>query len=122
MGQSIQKQKLPELQEALRLGDQALPDVTALLDSGMSVDTMIEQKSALYYAIEKSNTLTAELLLERKAKVELGYHLDTPLHIAASKGSVRIAMQLLDRGAKVNAKNSDQCTPLWLAVSHGRYA
>ena len=40
----------------------------------------------------------------------------TPLHIACQSGHTKIAGLLLDRGAEVDHRNAQECTPLNLAV------
>ena len=47
---------------------------------------------------------------------------ETPLHCAAAKGNLCIAAMLIEKGAKVNARNHNGCTPLWLAASQGHYS
>ena len=47
---------------------------------------------------------------------------ETPLHCAAAKGNLHIAAMLIEKGAKVNARNHNGCTPLWLAASQGHYS
>jgi uncharacterized protein len=45
---------------------------------------------------------------------------DLPLHVAARRGRVVIARELLDHGAAVNAKNSRGQTALYLALANGK--
>lgn len=47
---------------------------------------------------------------------------ETPLHCAAAKGNLQIAVRLVDKGAKINARNHNGYTPLWLAASQGHYS
>ncbi|MGA7982252.1 MAG: ankyrin repeat domain-containing protein [Chromatiaceae bacterium] len=45
---------------------------------------------------------------------------DYPLHVAARRGRVVIARELLRHGAKVNAGNRLGRTPLYVALAHGK--
>ena len=43
----------------------------------------------------------------------------TPLHIACQEGRTKVVTCLLARGAEVDHKNAQACTPLNLAVTNG---
>ncbi|KAK7097182.1 serine/threonine-protein phosphatase 6 regulatory ankyrin repeat subunit C-like isoform X2 [Littorina saxatilis] len=119
MGQSLEK--VCELEAAIKQGPDALPVVTALLKAGVSASAAHGPRSVLYFAIEHDCTSAAELLLDHGADVRKGYYTETPLHCAASRGNVSIVSKLLERGAQVNTKNHNHCTPLWQAASEGHY-
>ncbi|MCD4782433.1 MAG: ankyrin repeat domain-containing protein [Candidatus Eremiobacteraeota bacterium] len=44
---------------------------------------------------------------------------DTPLHLAAEEGQMKIAELLMSKGAKINEKSRNKETPLHLAVEKG---
>ena len=44
-------------------------------------------------------------------------HMDTPLHFAAKKRSLKVMRLLIEKGADVNATNSSKRTPLHIIVS-----
>lgn len=44
---------------------------------------------------------------------------DTPLHLAAEEGQVKIAKLLISKGAKINGKSKSKETPIHLAVEKG---
>ncbi|KAK7491166.1 hypothetical protein BaRGS_00017603 [Batillaria attramentaria] len=117
MGQSMKK--LGQLRQALEEGDVSLPAIATLLDSGVSVNTQIDHASILYCAITKKQPAIVEFLLDQGANIQLGYFTETPLHLAAAMGDLCTVSVLLARGAKVNARNHNGCTPLWNAVRGG---
>ena len=46
--------------------------------------------------------------------------LNTPLHYAAYNGNLELCQLLVDNGARINSKNSADCTPLFLASQQGQ--
>jgi len=60
------------------------------------------------------------LLLDHNADVHMGNNSgDTPLHVAASYGSLEVAGILLECKVEVNSRNHDGSTPLHFASSSG---
>lgn len=45
----------------------------------------------------------------------------TPLHFAAEKGHLDIVTLLIDKGANINSRDSNNCTPLHIAAKYGRF-
>jgi ankyrin repeat protein len=109
-------------------------DVACLLiTAGASVNSKTEEAwTALHAAcVGKEDEMVALLLshgadptvysYDRAFDEQLGWHfLGTPLHIAAANGSVKVAEQLLAKGALVNqAWDADQRTPIFYAAAYG---
>jgi len=44
------------------------------------------------------------------------------LHVASKVNDARLAQLLIDNRAKLEARVSDECTPLYMAVHNGHYA
>jgi len=98
-----------DVQEAaVLLSDQTGPDVKDL----MGLTPLIA--AAIAHQPE-----TTALLIERGADVNMAAADMTPLHFAASAGSLRVAKVLLAHGAAVNAQGPGGLTPLALALESG---
>ncbi len=54
----------------------------------------------------------------RFADFDIYYNEDTPLHVAAFQGDIKVTRLLLDRGAKVNVNNRPGHSPLYHAVDN----
>ena len=64
--------------------------------------------------------LVRSLVAQREELVRCeDYDLRTPLHIAIQQGNTEIVQLLLDKGAKVNAKDRWDRTPLDMALLKG---
>lgn len=73
----------------------------------------------LYNAIEERNSEVARLLMENGADVSAVVTEDggeTALHVAAKYDDDFIALELIRRGADINAKNDEKRTPMFLAA------
>ena len=72
---------------------------------------------ALPYS-QAGNVATGPEIWERRSKQtkEAG---ETPLHVAAAAGHTAVVRLLLEKGAKINAIDSDRITPLQRAVESG---
>lgn len=96
-----------------------------LLSLGGDAGAVTAQKrSPLHYAASKGQAGLAGALLEAGAAVDgkdcTG---NTPLHRAAATGRVDVVKLLLDAGgAKLDARNREQQTPLLLAAMGGHHA
>ena len=81
-------------------------------------------KTCLYIAAQEDCVETFQLLIEHpKVKFlleEFDKNENTPLHIAAMRGYIKIVKMLLDMDACIDAKNDLNLTPLHLAAKHGR--
>jgi ankyrin repeat protein len=73
-------------------GDYSLPDA--------------HQKEPIFYAVDKNNQDLVHFLLEKDGTVATRCNdKRTPLHDCAERGFLDIAIDLLDHGADVNARN-----------------
>lgn len=81
-------------------------------------------KTCLYVAAEEDSFEAFRLLQENKEVKSLLEEFDknenTPLHIAAMKGHIKITEMLLDMGACIDTKNDQNLTPLHLAAKFGQ--
>jgi len=81
-------------------------------------------KTCLYVAAEDDCVDVFMVLREhKKVKIlleEFDKNENTPLHIAAMKGNLKIVEMLLEMGACIDSKNDQNLTPLHLAAKHGR--
>lgn len=80
-------------------------------------------KTALYLSVEAHHEPAVKLLIEAAADVNLrdrGLNNDTPLHVAAYRGSANIMRHLLRAGADINAVNLLSRSPLDLASQKDR--
>ncbi len=76
--------------------------------------------TGLHRAVESDRQNMVEMLLASGADPnKVDYFKDSPLHFAASRGSVGTVITLLQAKASVNARNSSGYTPLHLAASNG---
>ncbi|MBC8141559.1 MAG: ankyrin repeat domain-containing protein [Armatimonadetes bacterium] len=73
----------------------------------------------LYEAASMADVSLVRVLLDKGADIEKKWTLGTPLHGAASTGSVEITRLLLARGAVADAEDGFQGTPLVSAASEG---
>jgi uncharacterized protein len=93
--------------------------VSQLLDRGFDVNTLnSEAEHGWHLAIREPSSKVISLFLSRK-KIDLNPHNrnnETPLMLAALKGQVALARQLMDKGADVNKPG---WTPLHYAATHG---
>jgi ankyrin repeat protein len=105
---------------AARLGFSAL--VRVLLQNGALPNCEDDEgKTPLHHAAEgRGDPCTAAQLLCRGAHVDAtSATSDTPLHLAAMMGSIRMAAVLLMRGADPRKSCSDSFCPLHVAAFHG---
>lgn len=94
-----------------------------LLDSGADVNARDKtSNTALYVAARAGHKGMVELLLSRKAELDLGPPSGGPLFAAASRGYKSVVEVLLAHGADVNARNSSGETSLHLAAGADRRA
>ncbi|XP_044260236.1 uncharacterized protein LOC123008484 [Tribolium madens] len=94
-----------------------------LLDKGANIDTTTStynKMSPLHAAVEHHHQEIVELLLKRKACVDvMDRYRSTPLHLAASKGLLNLARTLINFGADIDFADNFGRTPLQLAASFG---
>eukprot|EP00794_Sanderia_malayensis_P000499 gene499-1145_t len=83
-----------------------------------------DDRTCLFIAAEEDCVDTLKFLLEHSKAQQLLDEFDerenTPLHVAASKGFIKIVKILLQRNACIDAKNDQNLTPLHLAAKYGR--
>jgi ankyrin repeat protein len=79
-------------------------------------------------AIFENNEETAGFFFDHGMDVNMQYTQDkahcekTPLHFAAEQGSLSVLLAIVSRGAGVDPTDSEQRTPLQLAIENNRYA
>ncbi|KAK1375854.1 Potassium channel [Heracleum sosnowskyi] len=78
--------------------------------------------SLCFAAMREDDMLLHKLLRQGKDPDELDSTGRTPLHIAASRGSMECVSVLLDYGANPNSKDSEGNVPLWESISGGHEA
>src|SRR5207247_6422498 len=108
------------IHDAARKGD--LEKVRALLEVNPELLRAQDKDgfSPLHLAAWKGHKEVVELLLGRKAEVNLkSKDGGAPLHWAAEGGSAEVVKMLLAHKAEINAKDDDGDTPLHVAVKWG---
>ncbi len=106
------------LHEAVWKGQEKI--VRFLLSLGADVTARNKKyNTPIHYAAQGDSIAIMELLLNAKdGDTEVGGWLGThPLHWAAMRGKTTMVKYLIERGAKVNSKNSDGDTPLTRAIA-----
>ncbi|KAL1826885.1 hypothetical protein ACET3Z_005297 [Daucus carota] len=78
--------------------------------------------SLFFGAMREDDVLLRKLLKQGKDPNEVDSTGRTPLHIAASKGSMECVVVLLDYGANPNSKDSEGTVPLWESILGGHEA
>lgn len=106
--------------DAAMQGDVAA--VRTLLSQGADVNGALgDGMTALHWAADHDDVELTGLLLkagaDAKAGTRIGLH--TPLHVAAAKGSSRVARALLAGGSDVNALTGTGAAPLHFAANSG---
>lgn len=97
--------------------------LTQLLLNAKDIDVNAESdtgETALMLAVFKQSMPLVDRLLKMKAQVnKAGW---TPLHYAATVGSVELINKLIALGANVNAMTADGITPLYMAARMPSYS
>jgi ankyrin repeat protein len=81
----------------------------------------MEGKGLLNAATEYGVPKVFYRLLELGASVNAPEGYFSPLHSAAKFGRLEMCRELLNRGARVNALDSNNCNPLMLACRYGTF-
>jgi hypothetical protein len=100
----------------------SLPIAELLLATGVDVNQVLDfGATPLIMAAQRDNDELAQLLIDKKAKVNLSNQQGwTALHFAASRGSMRVMRVLLYADVDINAQAIDG-TPLDYAYRYGQY-
>jgi ankyrin repeat protein len=71
-----------------------------------------DRSSALHFAVMSDKPDNVRILLRHGANVnQADAYGNTPLHLAASKGQVKMCRMLIEFGAKKDRQNKDESTP-----------
>jgi len=91
-----------------------------LLDHNANANDTGKSLAPLVIASEQGDGEIVSLLLEKGALVDATYGSSgrTSLHVAATAGNDGIIQTLLTAKAKIDARDEDDYTPLWLAARH----
>jgi len=117
-----QQQRTDQMLKAIKEGD--LEKVKELHAQGANLDATNKAGTPLLIlAFANKHYLVAEYLITSGADVKKTQaNGSTPLHWAANRGHFSLCVRLLEKGADVNAINTDEkATPLHIAVSHQFY-
>eukprot|EP00795_Rhopilema_esculentum_P017434 gene17434-9036_t len=111
------------LMMAVRKNNTDVVKLLAALGADVSLKDA-DDRTCLFIAAEEDCVETCKILLAQPNGHMLLNEFDdqenTPLHIAASKGYIKIVKLLLQHGALIDAKNDQNLTPLHLAAKFGR--
>ncbi|XP_068903743.1 serine/threonine-protein phosphatase 6 regulatory ankyrin repeat subunit B-like [Tenebrio molitor] len=95
--------------------------VLILIEAGASVNTPdADGKSPLHWSVK--NPATLRLLLRNYADVNAKSKTGvTTLHIAANYGKIESVQELVKNGANLNAKDIENCAPLYYCIQNSHY-
>ncbi|CAN0221639.1 unnamed protein product, partial [Ectocarpus sp. 4 AP-2014] len=96
--------------------------VRDLLRQGASVSVAdSDGYTALHHSVYHNHLAVSKDLIEARADLEARPGgIDTPLHVAATKGFCQEMVVLIDAGANVDSRLDDGATPLFEAAKDGR--
>eukprot|EP00930_Biecheleria_cincta_P004502 TRINITY_DN105411_c0_g1_i1.p1 TRINITY_DN105411_c0_g1~~TRINITY_DN105411_c0_g1_i1.p1 ORF type:complete len:1117 (-),score=264.86 TRINITY_DN105411_c0_g1_i1:360-3710(-) len=106
------------------IADEPIPALVESLLRKPKVDVDARDESfgltGLHFAARMGNTEVGLIIIEKKARVDMGCNMgNTPMHLAAKGGYVEFLKLLLGRKASVKEKNSNGWTSLHWACSFG---
>ncbi len=108
--------KISTIHLAAYTGD--IAEVKAFIQEGIDINALDKRNmTALHFAARGDQTDTAELLIARGAKVDVGSW--TPLYVAVEANNIDIAEYLIAHGANVNS-GEGVWTPLQEAAYHSK--
>lgn len=103
------------LQLAIKKQDWKLIDY--LLQHNVGVNSYTSKcEPALFLAIRSGNVSLVKALIHHRARINMKYNNDTPLHLAVDGNNYTITEFLIKRRAKVNALNKENQSPLQIAI------
>ncbi|XP_026159686.1 ankyrin repeat and SOCS box protein 5-like isoform X2 [Mastacembelus armatus] len=107
------------LHEACKRGNSQCVD--SLLSHGADPDYDVSHMgSPLYMSCINRHTACSKILLQRGASVNVGRGNDSPLHAAVRQDSTDQVLVLLDYGADINLRDSNNQRPVELAQPGGK--
>ncbi|XP_057319438.1 putative ankyrin repeat protein RF_0381 [Microplitis mediator] len=108
-------EELTVLQLAVKKQDWIL--INFLLQNNVRVNTYTSKcEPALFLAIRSGNVSLVKTLIHHRAKINITYNNNTPLHLAVDQNNYAIAKFLIRRAAKVNALTEAKRSPLQIAI------
>ena len=100
-----------------------IPELTRLLDEGLDINKRYSANSGatlVFGAVDGESHATLNFLVEKGADINLkDNYKNTPLLHAVSNGKRKMAVLLLDHGARVSDINKEGLTALYMAVYRG---
>lgn len=101
--------------------DTSLSRLIALLEQGANINEARLGHTAVHRVAKLGSPAHLDALLDYGADVncKTKTYGDTPLHLATHQRSAQKMQSLVNSGADVNAQNSDNDTPLHLAIARG---
>ncbi|XP_057318326.1 uncharacterized protein LOC130663224 [Microplitis mediator] len=108
-------EKMTALQLAVKKQDWNL--IKYLLQNNVRVNTCTSRcEPALFSAIRSGNVSLVKTLIHHRAKINITYNNNTPLHLAVEQNNYAIAEFLIKRRAEVNALTEENRSPLQIAI------
>ncbi|XP_057319236.1 putative ankyrin repeat protein RF_0381 [Microplitis mediator] len=108
-------EEMTALQLAIKKQDWKL--INYLLQNNVLVNTYTSKcEPALFLAIRSGNIRLVETLIHHRAKINITYNNNTPLHLAVDQNNYAIAEFLIRQRAEVNALTKENQSPLQIAI------
>ncbi|XP_057318733.1 ankyrin-1-like [Microplitis mediator] len=108
-------EEMTALQLAIKKQDWKL--INYLLQNNVLVNTYTSKcEPALFLAIRSGNVSLVKTLIHHRARINITYNNNTPLHLAVDQNNYTIAEFLIRRRAEVNALTKENQSPLQIAI------